>query len=114
MIHDVFRRAWALAFGKEKPPMQAGDPDDAGLQDFHVLLSRRIVKVTRFLQQESDMHVSVLVPLLSEPLDDLTLELLSQDTHGRLLLDIASPTVNPIAKCQRELFDQLRPESDSL
>ncbi len=113
MVHDVFRRAWLLAFGNEAAPGAAGgDRDDAGLEDFATMMGRRVKKASDFMRCHAELEATVCIALLTEPMDELTLRLLNLDSEGRLMMDVcgARAHMDPIAVCQEKLCSELRPD----
>ena len=107
LVHTIFKDAWLLAFGNERPNESAGDADDAGLDDFSKILGRRITKCNNLFRDTSALISCATVALLTEPLDILTANLLHNDVEGGLLQDIVSKRCSPIRAAMRGLVDAM-------
>ncbi len=136
--HAIFKRAWLDAFGGEAHQVPGPDaPDvDVGQESFSQQLGRRIRRVSeRYLASNERQAMTVTLAMATKPVDELVLEMLRRDHHGRILADVThvprnrklrpeelqdleqaedSPeqaNVNPVRQCLQELASCLHDSS---
>jgi hypothetical protein len=109
-IHDIFRRAWMVAFAKEAedydPDVEVGD--DAGLESFSQAMGRRIARVTRFFKDDVRSALALTIGLVTKPIDELVLNLLHLDGSGRVLADVTSKKSSPVWSASKAFVEMLR------
>eukprot|EP00959_Pyramimonas_sp_CCMP1952_P441934 9251480-Pyramimonas_sp.AAC.1 len=71
-------------------------------------MSRKVRKVSCFLEDTELVSHLLALALSSRPLDELVVELIRRDHNGRVLADLLSTTVlNPVRRCQKDFVDVL-------
>ena len=111
LIHNIFMRAWMLAFCKESRLYSDDGIESARGESecFSAAVGRRLARVTKFLGDGVRRATCVTIGLVSKPLDDLMLTMLRLDGAGRVLADMLSSCggSNPIRCAQRQLVELL-------
>eukprot|EP00959_Pyramimonas_sp_CCMP1952_P205316 4293589-Pyramimonas_sp.AAC.1 len=102
---NIFRRAWKLAFSSEP---YVGDEPSGEEESFSRQMSRKVRRVSAFLDDAELVSYVLTLSLTCKPLDDLIVELIRRDENGSVLPDLlSSSTLSPVRSCQQAFVNAL-------
>ena len=96
LLHDAFTATWSVAFSEVEGAEDNAGNDEEGLLEFQRLLNRRVRKCSAWLCDAAHMREVVTTALVTEPLDNYVLQMLSADAQGSLVKDLVSKGSNPV------------------